>query len=318
MTADGNRIKSYNAVIGRMFDPVKKGGQPFVLITSNSYSNTTSGHISHLRGAVQHMDCIYISNPNPYGKEDHVSNLREILSSIEYSAREYPKKRKESTREAVAFQMARAKSITEKYGDYFKLRNLKEYKEIMKFPMPTDENFEELLEQTIQDLPIHYHGAEQSILFLQVRGKCRQGKTQGRNSPGNDSCSSCTADSQFRKAPYPVDQCVIQRYVYYHAQNVGHHYRSGMSSACKKTRQGLRGHIEYPPLAENFKIALLQDTNLRTVSNQGKQRLGGKQGKQHKKYSGKKSEKQALPKNKPYFFRPARTMILGNKDCNIS
>jgi flagellin-specific chaperone FliS len=151
MTADGNRIKSYSTVIGRMFDPVKKGAQPFVLLASGRYSNTTATHMSAIHSAVSHMDYMFIADPDPFGRDDHISNLRVILSSLEHLASEYPKKRKDTTREAVLSGMVNNKKNAEKYASYFKVKNTSEYKQIKKFPMPTDENFEELFEQTIKD-----------------------------------------------------------------------------------------------------------------------------------------------------------------------
>ncbi len=151
MKADGNRIKSYTTVIGRMFDPAEKGEQPFVLLSSGRYSNTTVTHMSAIRRAVSHMNYMFISNPDPFYKEDHIANLRALLSALEHLAEEYPKKRKESTRLDVIRSMISNKRNAEKYASYFKLRNSSEYKQIGKFPMPTDENFAELIEQSTKD-----------------------------------------------------------------------------------------------------------------------------------------------------------------------
>jgi len=150
MTSDGNKIKSYTTVIGRMLDPAKKGLQPFVLLSSERYSNTTATHMRAVLDAVSHMDYMFISNPDPRSREDHILNLQSLLSSLEYLAEDYHKKRKDSTRNAIVEKIMVNKLNAEKYASYFKLKRSSEYKQIKKYPLPTDANFTEFHEQSVK------------------------------------------------------------------------------------------------------------------------------------------------------------------------
>ena len=151
MTSDGNRIKSYTTVIGRMLDPAKNGLQPFVLLSSIRHSNTTATHVRAVLDAVSHMDYMFVRNPDPSSREDHISNLQLLLSSLEDLADDYHKKRKDSTRNTIVEKMIANKLNAEKYASYFKLKTTSEYKQIKKHPMPTDINFAELHEQSVKN-----------------------------------------------------------------------------------------------------------------------------------------------------------------------
>ena len=161
MSAEGTLLYSYNTVIARMFDPPNKGEQPFVLISSERYSNTTAKHINIVTYAVAHMNYVFVANPNPSIKEDHRCNLKMFLEEMEDLGLSYPRKRKESTKQAVIRRMTEIKADTEKYARYFKLRNLYEYKAIINFPMPDNNNdFTELVEQSVKDRVRHQQEAK--------------------------------------------------------------------------------------------------------------------------------------------------------------
>ena len=174
MSAEGTRIKSYSTVIGRMFDPVKKGGQPLILLTSNNYSPTTQTHMGAILSAASHMDYLYIANPDPCYMDDHQSNLNVLLSNLDHLAEEYPKKRRDSTRKAVANAMAENVSVANRYASYFKLKKTSPYKQIVKFPMPDDVDFESKIEQSVKDRMM----AEQRARSKKVRDLEKQKKKE--------------------------------------------------------------------------------------------------------------------------------------------
>ena len=145
MSTSGNRIYSYGTVIARMFDPPAGQSSPLVLITKQHYSTTTSKHVGAVRSAVSHMNYILVSDPDPYGKTSHIANLAAMLNHLEDLGESYQRKRLSHTKHAVFYKMRDIKSGALLYGEYFKLRNTKEYKRILKYILPGEQGFEEFV-----------------------------------------------------------------------------------------------------------------------------------------------------------------------------
>ncbi len=154
MTADGNQISSYSTVIATLFDPnrtVFNNGNNLILISNYNYSVTTAKHLSKIKEASYHLNVLYVGNPDPGGRTDHISNMRNYLFNLEELAESYLKRRADSTRERDAKSMGTLRFSAIKYGEYFKLKNIKEYNQIIKFPMPDNDNFEEKVISSAKD-----------------------------------------------------------------------------------------------------------------------------------------------------------------------
>lgn len=67
----GDTIYSYGSHFPIARHATNKHGERAVLFTTRGYSNTTAKHISVTRGAVSHMDVIYVQNPSIDIKSKH-------------------------------------------------------------------------------------------------------------------------------------------------------------------------------------------------------------------------------------------------------
>ena len=145
MSSRGTRIYSFSTVIARMFDPPPGHSLPLILISSQNYSPTTARHINAVKSAVSHMTCLYVSEPDPYSKDDYIANLAIMLGDLESLGESYPRRRTDETREQTLLDMARVKNSAEIYAKVFKLRNTKEYRRISRYLLPGDDNFDDFI-----------------------------------------------------------------------------------------------------------------------------------------------------------------------------
>ena len=139
MSCDGNAAYSYRTKIAQMYDAPKGYNEPFILISGDTWSNTTTTHIGAIYNASRHLNQIEVSKVDPYSIEDHRINLQFFYDSIIKAIKKYKKARKDWSKDSWYRQYHKALKECELYADLFKVKREKLYKAIKKLPAIDDE-----------------------------------------------------------------------------------------------------------------------------------------------------------------------------------
>jgi len=131
MKAHGNWMYSYDTVIARMFDPPEGSREPLILITTQSYSNTTQRHLIAVDRATSHMNQLFVNDPDAQTKSQRRSNLSDILNEIYELSDKWTRSRK--YKDDIAKNIHNLSNTARLYAKYFGLSSSKEAKEISRF-----------------------------------------------------------------------------------------------------------------------------------------------------------------------------------------
>jgi len=148
MSCDGNAAYSYRTKITQMYDVPKGYNEPFILISGDTWSNTTTTHIGAIRNASRHLNQIEVSYVGPYNIEKHRVNLQFFYNKMIEAIKKYKRARTEWSKNRWNIQYYKALKDCELYADLFKIRREKLYKAIQKLPTIDDK----LASQTVAEI----------------------------------------------------------------------------------------------------------------------------------------------------------------------
>lgn len=129
----GNTIYSY----GHHFPMARHLDDHTILMTTKSYSVTTSGHMSAVRSAASHKKIIYCRHLPKYSsteidKELHTLNISCWISDVKDLMTEMAGAKQQRSRDRIAGEIAETQAQAQVYIDYFKIKLTKsETKQLM-------------------------------------------------------------------------------------------------------------------------------------------------------------------------------------------